>query len=578
MSTYKIFDGTNWVDPCDCNVSIIDSSGTFKLLDPNNCVLKYFDGTGWCDITCPCECPDGQVLNILTNECELTTTVAATPSGGATYELGAGDMSTAYSSSGARLYEDISTKIFPLNGFSPTGFSSGYKVVDAAGTGTTVTIQQTSSNPIWDEDGSGTAGRLNMSSVWAYDPTPFPDGEWLTLRYCINITAEKQYVFGMAGDNQVKATINSTTFNGGGITNLVNLWASAFPGGAPLTGLQTGPFVFWHMFPITLPIGSHILELSGYNILSYRAFGAEIYDISETDMINNLMVPSLIVPTAIDPYIIFSTKDLVSVPPLLIPAPGAVITWSCDPGFTLSECNGAPSCTEVISTPCTEIPPPINLDIDDQINIWFDNSGSIETTEAPLLDLYANELKACLLPFYNNDPLIYADRVKLFNMFDINGVWDYSERFVKCLGTDRNFQRGVGTPGKVINLTFSDESSVYGYGDTRPFDPSGRTVQYDNDMVDCRANIAQSILDGYRIYGTAFRVTSDQDVSHGFRGLTRATLINVGVYTPPFNLNDYYTSNFNCNLDTLAAETPRYYRDQIVASLKALGITIPNCP
>jgi hypothetical protein len=97
-------------------------------------------------------------------------------------------------------------------------------------------------------------------------------------------------------------------------------------------------------------------------------------------------------------------------------------------------------------------------------------------------------------------------------------------------------------------------------------------------MVDCRANIAQSIIDGYKIYGTAFRVTSDQDVSHGFRGLTRATLINVGEYTPPFNLNDYYTSNFNCNLDTLAAETPRYYRDQIVASLKALGITIPNCP
>ena len=52
-STFKIYDGQNWVDPCNCNVNIRTSSNTWKLVDPKNCNTRYWTGTEWCQIVCP---------------------------------------------------------------------------------------------------------------------------------------------------------------------------------------------------------------------------------------------------------------------------------------------------------------------------------------------------------------------------------------------------------------------------------------------------------------------------------------------------------------------------------------------
>lgn len=53
MSNFKIFDGTNWIDPCDCNISILNATGSqFELINPGNCYVSYFDGTSWCPILC----------------------------------------------------------------------------------------------------------------------------------------------------------------------------------------------------------------------------------------------------------------------------------------------------------------------------------------------------------------------------------------------------------------------------------------------------------------------------------------------------------------------------------------------
>jgi len=568
-----MFDGTNWIDPCDCNINIINAYGVFKLIDPRGCILNYFDGTSWCPITCPCVCPDGYTYNNATNACEASYIIPALPSGGITYDLLHGDTNSAFNDLGARLYEDISTKIFPINGWQDLTCGVGsacYRPTDNSGLGTQLVIQQVSAptNDIFDSQGSAANGRLNIAGVWGYNPAPFPQDEWLTVNYCINILVQKTYIFAISGDNQIKASITSTTFNGGGTTNLINLWGSASPTGIPTSGSYTNPFKIWHMFPITLPIGSHILELSGMDFgAPSQSFGGEIYDITEADLIT-MMASTIVTPADLEPYILFTTRDLVTVPPLQVAGPGELITWRCPDSSPVDFCNGVPSCLVTDSLPCDGGTP---ITDKTEINIWYDNSGSMSSTRDSLELMHATLLQTSLLPYYGNNVILYNERVKVLNMFD--GSWNYDERFVRCLATERNFNRSIdATVDQVINLTYSDESDVYGYGDSTMFNASSFTTAYALDIAYLRT-VMSSV--GYTIKGTAFRINTGPSSYPGFRELTRATFINNGVYTPPDNVNDYYAINFNCNLDTLAGSTPIYYKNQITAAMSALGIDIP---
>jgi hypothetical protein len=199
----------------------------------------------------------------------------------------------------------------------------------------------------------------------------------------------------------------------------------------------------------------------------------------------------------------------------------------------------------------------------------------MDTTLESLELMQSTLLQTCLLPVYNNDLVLYNERVKILNMNN-GSVWNYNERFIKCLATERNFDRTVdASVTQVINLTFADESDVYGYGGGTTFDNASRSTQYDLDIANLRSVMTTV---SYTIKGTAFRVNTGPNLFPGFRGLTQATFVNTGVYVVPNNMNDYYSINFNTNLDTLAASTATYYRDQIVAALTALGISVPVCP
>ncbi len=597
-----MFDGTNWVDPCDCNISILDIDGiTYKQIDPIGCVVSYFDGTNWCPITCPCECPAGYTFNPATNSCEAPgSTVPAIPSGGVTYDIIQGDDNSAYSTYGARLYEDITTKQFPI-----VGFGSPYEVRENSGLGSLISIPNvvTTGSNIFVSGGSTSNGRLNRATIWGEitgGSSRWPDGTWFPVEFCVNILTTKTYIFAIAGDNQIRASIKSNTFNplsqpgsGPWTTNIVNLFACLAPDcsntsspGDPRSSV-TEPFRWWHMFPITLPAGDHVFILEGYNISSFYSFGGEIYDISTTDLVdwmtNTTPFPTPSDPpkndniTAFEQTILFTTRSLVQSPPLIVPGPLQTITWSCPPNGVLDLCSGAPQC--IIpgdSIPCGQGTP---ISSTTEINIWFDNSGSMGSTLAPLQQMQSTLLQACLLAIYNNDVSLYNQRVKVLNMFDPppSNLWNYNERFIRCLAEERNFQRPVDTTvDQVINLTFADESDVYGYGQANPtWSNASRTGQYDTDIAYLR-NVLATVP--YTIKGTAFRVNTGPDTFSSFRNLTEATFINTGVYTPPNNISDYYSINFNCNLDTTAAASPLYYRNNIVAALTALGISVPTCP
>ena len=352
---FKMFNGTEWFNICDCNV-YAKTNINWSLLDAQNSTIKYWNGTAWNQITC-CICPDGSVYDPVTRDCKRTDIIPATPSGGSTtYPIVLGANSTAYGSSSARLYEDISNKRFPLNGWQNTSISptssTGYQVYDNAGTGVITTVQSVSvpANVVFSNSTlTTTNGRLNEIGIWA---TGYPFDQWLTVEFCINITETKTYIFAIAGDNQIKAGITSTTFNGG-VTNfnLVNLWGSDSPTGSPTSGSYPNSFKVWHMFPITLPAGVHTLQLSGMDFGTPAAFGAEIYDISQAEMMTLMANPALTIAD-LEPFILFSSASLVTTPPLIVGSPSAPVTWTCPEGYTLSGCFGVPSCTQERVVPC----------------------------------------------------------------------------------------------------------------------------------------------------------------------------------------------------------------------------------
>ncbi len=366
MGNYRIFDGTNWVDPCVCSVHVRSTVG-WQLVDPANCPVKYFDGTQWCDVDCStpaCNCPEGYFNDPLTNICTRVDQTPATPSGGVVYELYKPILtSPPHGDFGFRLYNDITPFAYPINAWKnttipPGAFGVQYQAYENNGVGANIGIQATCAVTAVGSTGNKT--RLQISSIWPRLPgsnpvSPsyvgsWPNDTWWKVEYCITIDEEKQYVFGFGGDNAARATIDSTTFNGGGVTNIVNLRPATTPNGTVYSTIISETFKFWHMFPITLPVGTHRLILEGYNLgATAYSFGAEIYNVDETYMKNVIMTGG----DSIENHILFSTASLITTPKLLIPGPGQTITWSCpDETYEFNDCYGAPSCVIIDTTDC----------------------------------------------------------------------------------------------------------------------------------------------------------------------------------------------------------------------------------
>ena len=130
----------------------------------------------------------------------------------------------------------------------------------------------------------------------------------------------------------------------------------------------------------------------------------------------------------------------------------------------------------------------------------------MNSTLTPLQTMQSTLLKDCIGPLYGYDPLVpgsdalYNERVK------VNSIGD--ERFLSWLGTGRNFGRTADpTVNQVLNLTFADESNVYGYGGSEVFNPNVIVAQYATDVTTLRANLVTTP----GIKGIAYRVNTGPD-------------------------------------------------------------------
>jgi hypothetical protein len=112
-------------------------------------------------------------------------------------------------------------------------------------------------------------------------------------------------------------------------------------------GIQYGvgagaTFKVWHIYPVLLTAGPHVLELIGHNDLSIAGMGAEIYNNTSAQLQTATSYAGL--------NLVFSTKDYIGQPVQL----GSGGTgYECPSGYALVACEDPYICRQLITTSTT---------------------------------------------------------------------------------------------------------------------------------------------------------------------------------------------------------------------------------
>lgn len=202
--------------------------------------IEIVDGT-------PCGCPCGFYYDPIASKC-VSYEDSLSPSTG--YVVGGIIANAAFSAYGARFctpnsYTDcwepgaggqMGTNYFRINQF----FTAEDKALQFFGTGSTTT------------------GRLNEIGVWGVG---LPNNEWLGFSRCFTLPSDGQYLFALAGDNQIRATVDGEVI----VEN-------------PYNGSTTdvNNFRTWWVWPIDFIAGQHNIILEGKNNSGAAGFGCEI--------------------------------------------------------------------------------------------------------------------------------------------------------------------------------------------------------------------------------------------------------------------------------------------------------------
>lgn len=125
-------------------------------------------------------------------------------------------------------------------------------------------------------------GPLNRCGVWSCDVPKAGLTKWLYTKGKFYAPQTGTYFIGVAGDNFFRLQIDGADF----VRNDLN----------PVTDES---FKIWHIFPITLTAGNHELLISARNTGNEAIMGCEIYNTTETGLINATTTDAL--------NIIFST-------------------------------------------------------------------------------------------------------------------------------------------------------------------------------------------------------------------------------------------------------------------------------
>lgn len=256
-------------------------------------------------------CPVGWTLAPDGSYCFKIDSVVATPPLGGTPALAVAATSGDYTACGSFIY------------------NPGY-AIDGTGAGNPIP----SSNPFWkttgDCLGGGDAGvgPLNRCGVWTSVEL---SNQFIGFSECFTIPTTKTYYLGVACDNYATIKIDGVT-----VINQSEVALNA------QHGISGSTFKMWHIYPIVLTAGFHIIEMIGNNVSAIAGFGAEIYDNTIPEILAALSYSSL--------NLIFSTKDKRGEP---IELGNLDLGYLCPSGYSLNTCDPPYYCTRILNTSTT---------------------------------------------------------------------------------------------------------------------------------------------------------------------------------------------------------------------------------
>ena len=222
--------------------------------------------------------------------------------------------------------------------------------------------------------------------------------------------------------------------------------------------------------------------------------------------------------------------------------------------------NPTPNPTTNAPTPT----PTIVVNTETEINIFFDSSGSMNSTLTPLNTMKNTLLQNCLLPFYNNDVNLYNQRVTITSVSN--------ERAINWIATQPS-----NASYNVVNLAFADESNIYEAESPGVSGWTDGSVSGNSDIVLLRTNLLNATTQtSHR--GVIFQVdmlSGGNDAYPQYQAFMNALFNGIGYYSGTAGLSD--KSEVSCTQDTVAGSTPQYYLDLIVAAMNNLGYNITGC-
>jgi hypothetical protein len=302
--------------PVDVNGNILDSPLPSVSIDPTQqyvlqAVNEMCGAIYTQEVIISPYCQPGYTLSDDESVCSLIQTVDATPP--TDPQSSVASPNGAYGNFGAFIYEP------------------GYNV---DGTGTSTQIP--TSNGFWiNPTADTTDGPMNRGGLWA--PVTTDDDQIVGFSVCVDLPEDTTYYIGLGGDDYCILNVDGNNIITQNPTTLAAQYNGEFPGIGPAV-----TFKIWHIYPLALTAGYHVIELIGFNEVLEAAIAAEIYNLTPAE------ISAATSYAAMGAGLIFSSKNYIGMP-LQIANGG--YGWTCPSGYSLQYCDSPPSCIRVLTTP-----------------------------------------------------------------------------------------------------------------------------------------------------------------------------------------------------------------------------------
>lgn len=299
-------------------ITIFEVNGVAKNITRSVCIGSQ-TATIPCVTTPTCTCPTGYTASPDGSRCLKEETTAATaPTETTNNRTLVAKTNLAYAIEGTILY----TAGFNATNGKPIG-NNTYAQDLAAGNIIKLTT------PFW-RNTLTNSGPLNRTGVWTVLEA---DGQTIGFSTCINISQSKTYLVGFGCDNFGDIKLNGNSILVQNVAEL-NIYYNS----------DAAPFKFWHVYPINIPAGNNVLQVTGNNISSWASVGVEIYDATFGDL------SSATSYTDLGTKLLFSTKDLRNT---VVTGGNTGTGYTCPTDYVLKSCGlTTPVCYKVTYANC----------------------------------------------------------------------------------------------------------------------------------------------------------------------------------------------------------------------------------